>query len=88
MACEYYSRITVEVFTDAKILEKALKRLGDRRGLYVVQGLNVQADRADMGKLKQAYNTEATTAELKKKGFFVAEKMDAKTGKIRLTVQA
>jgi hypothetical protein len=87
MACEYYSRVEVETFTDGKILDKALGRVNRRN--YQVSGLNVEAtDRGRMNELKQAYATEAARAALKAKGFFVAEKKDAKTGKIRLTVQA
>lgn len=87
MACEYYSRVEVENFTDGKILEKALARVNRRD--FQVNGLNVQTtDRATMNELRQAYSTEAAKLALKKQGYFVAEKRDAKTGKVRLTVQA
>jgi len=93
MACEYYSRVEVETFTDAKILEKALARVN--REHYRVNGLTVEVNTGGnytntrhMDALKQAYSAEAAKLALKKQGYFVAEKRDAKTGKIRLTVQA
>jgi hypothetical protein len=94
MACEYYSRVIVENFTDLKTLEKALARV--KREHYRINGLNVETlsryqssvQQRQMDALKQAYSAEAAKLALKKQGYFVAEKRDAKTGKIRLTVQA
>jgi hypothetical protein len=91
MACEYYSRVTFEQFTDPKILAAALGRLkkeGFNTEVYKVYGLEVMADKEPMNRLKQAYQTEAARAALKKKGFFVSETRDRETGKIKLTVRA
>jgi hypothetical protein len=88
VACEYYSRVEpAATFEDSKTLAAALARVGADK--FRVNGPNVTAysDR-DLNELRQAYSVEGTKRALKNKGFFVSEKKDAKTGKIRLTVQA
>jgi hypothetical protein len=85
MACEYESITVFEKFKDLKTLEKALVRVG-REG-YRVNGLKVEADAVNMGRLKQAYQTEAVKAGLKARGIWATEKTDA-AGKITLTVRA
>ena len=87
MACEYNSYSVFERFTDHETLTRALKRVaGKTTGLYVM-GLRVEGTDQDINLLKQAYQTEAAKAALKKKGFFVTEKK-AENGKITLTVRA
>ena len=87
MACEYTSTSVFERFTDHATLTRALQRVaGKTTGLYVM-GLRVEGSEQDMNRLKQAYQTEAAKAALKKKGFFVSEKK-AENGKILLTVRA
>jgi len=86
MACEYYSYAVFEQFTDLKTLEKALARMEFKEN-FTVNGLRVRATNdAEMGQLKQAYQTESAKAALKKKGFFVTETKTANG--IKLTVRA
>jgi hypothetical protein len=88
MACEYWSRTEpAATFEDAKTLAAALARVGAEK--FRVNGPQVTAynDR-DMNELKQAYSVEGTKRALRARGLFVAEKRDAKTGKIKLTVTA
>lgn len=87
MPCEYDSVSQFVEFKDRVILEKALNRMNNRAA-FQVAGLAVMADSLnDLNQLKQAYQTEAARAALKKKGFFVSEQR-AENGKITLTVRA
>ena len=90
MACEYYSRIEAAIFDNEKTLARALERCkAQGRRDYQVNGLTVtHTSQGAMNELRQAYSLEASKAALKAKGYFVAEKRDLQTGKIRLTVTA
>lgn len=87
MACEYISRIVIEQFTNAKTLERALKRLGAHS--LTVNGLTVQTrDAAQMDALKQAYATESHLEALRDAGLMFEEQRNAKTGQIQIKVYA